>query len=60
MKPTFTVACTLLKSAWQAVCRPFLIQFRRLSPLRSGSLGSALALLLAPLAALYAADPITQ
>jgi len=56
-KPTLTVACFLLKSAWQAVCRPFSDQLRRLSPLRYGSLRSALTtLLLAPLAALHAAD----
>jgi len=55
MKHTLTVACIILKSAWQAVCRPSLIHLRRLSSLRSGSLRSALtALLLAPLAALHA------
>jgi hypothetical protein len=59
MKYALTVVCMFLKSAWQAVCRPFLGQFRRLSTLRSGSLRSALtALLLAPLAALHAAGPI--
>ena len=47
----------LLKPAWQAVCRPFSDQFRRLSKLPSGSLHSALAaFLLAPLAALHADD----
>jgi acetyl esterase/lipase len=57
MKATLTVACFFSKSAWQAVCRPFSDQFRRLSTLRSGSLCSALgALLLAPLAAVHAAD----
>jgi hypothetical protein len=58
MNPTLTVACFFLKSAWQAVCLPFLMLLRRLSPLHSGSLRSALtALLLAPLAALHAAEP---
>jgi len=61
MKATVTVACMLLKSAWPAVCRPFLNQFRRLSSLCSGSLRSALAaLLLAPLAALHAADAAVE
>jgi arylsulfatase A-like enzyme len=61
MKPTLNVACFFLKSAWQAVCRPFWDQFGRLSTLRSGSLRSALAaLLLAPLAALHAADAPKQ
>ena len=61
MKNTPTVACILLKSAWQAVFR----SFSRLSPLRSGSLRSALtALLLALLAvngshSVYAADEAT-
>ncbi len=51
MKPIFTVACIFLKSVWQAVCQPFLIQLRRLSSLRCGSLRPALtALLFAPLA----------
>jgi|694.fasta_scaffold131064_2 arylsulfatase A-like enzyme len=55
MKLTLTVACTPLKSAWQGVCRPSLSQIRRLTPLRSGSLRSALtALLLAPLTTLHA------
>ena len=55
METPLPVACFYLKSAWQAVCRPFSDQFRRLSTLRSGSLRSALAtLLLAPLAALHA------
>ena len=63
MKHTLTVACILLRSAWQAGCRPFSDQFRRLSTLRSGSLRLALtALLLAPLAALpgalSAAEPV--
>ena len=57
MKTTLTVACFFLKSAWQAVCRPFSDQFRRLSTLRSGSLRSALtALLLAMLTTLHAAE----
>jgi hypothetical protein len=62
MKHTLAVACISLKSVWQAVCRPFLNQLRRLFafgylrctsvPLRSGSLRSALiTLLLAPLQA---------
>jgi sugar phosphate isomerase/epimerase len=42
MKLIHTVACISLKSVWQAVCRPSLNQTRRLSPLRSGSLRSAL------------------
>ena len=58
-KTTLTVACISLKSAWQAVCRPFSDQFGRLPTLRSGSLRSALtALLLAPLAALQAQTAI--
>jgi hypothetical protein len=59
MKLTLTVACTLLQSAWQAVCRSILNQLHRLSPLCSGLLRSALtALLLAPLAEPSdAADP---
>jgi len=59
MKHTLTVACILLKSAWQAVCRPSSDQLRRQSSPRSGSLRSALlaALLLAPLATLHAAEP---
>jgi len=58
MKPIFTVACIFLKSVWQAVCQPFLIQLRRLSSLRYGSLRPALtALLFAPLSALRSADP---
>ena len=52
MKHTLTVACIILKSAGQTVCRPFSDQFRRLSTLRS----ALTALLLAPLAALHAAD----
>lgn len=60
MKTTLTVACIILKSACQAVCRHFSDQFRRRSTLRSGSLRSALtALLLAPLAALHAAESVT-
>jgi polyhydroxybutyrate depolymerase len=56
MNHTLTVACILLKSAWQAVCRPCLDQLRRLPPLRYGSPRSALAaLLLASLTALHAA-----
>ena len=61
MKHTLTVACFFSKSAWQAVCRPFSDQFRRLSTLRSGSLCSALAaLLLAPLSALNGAEISTD
>lgn len=57
MKLTLTVACIILKSAWQAVCRPSCDQLRRLSSLRSGSLRTALiALLLAPLPGTHAAD----
>jgi hypothetical protein len=57
MKPTLTVACFHLKSAWQAVCRPFSEKRRRLSSLRYGFLRSALTvLLIAPLASLHAAD----
>ncbi|MDP4791613.1 MAG: SUMF1/EgtB/PvdO family nonheme iron enzyme [Verrucomicrobiales bacterium] len=60
MKHTLTVACILLRSAWQAGCRPFSDQFRRLSTLRSGSLRLALtALLLAP-PALPADESITN
>lgn len=56
MKPTLIVAYYFLKSAWQAVCRPFSDQLRRLFPLRYGFLRSALiALLLAPLGTLHAA-----
>ena len=54
---TLTVACISLKSAWPTVCRRFHHEFRRPSPLRFGSLHLALtALLLAPLAAIHAAD----
>jgi hypothetical protein len=53
MKPIFTVACIFLKSVWQAVCQPFLIQLRRLSSLRP----ALTALLFAPLSALRSADP---
>jgi Neuraminidase (sialidase) len=57
MKPTLTVACFHLKSAWQAVCRPFSEKRRRLSSLRYGFLRSALtALLLTTLPALHAAE----
>jgi hypothetical protein len=57
MKPSLTVACFHLKSAWQAVCRPFSEKRRRLSSLRYGFLRSALTvLLIAPLASLHAAD----
>jgi len=57
MNTTLTIDCIILKSAWQAVCRPFSDQFRRLSTLRSGSLCPALAaLLLAPLSALNGAE----
>jgi hypothetical protein len=60
-RPNITVACIILKSAWQAVCRPFFESHRRLSPLGSGSLRSAFAgLLLAPLAVLHAAEPVTN
>lgn len=57
MPPPITVACIPLKLFWKAVCQPFLIHFRRLSSLCSGSICSVLALLLlAPLPALRAAD----
>ena len=60
LKQTLTVACIHLKRSPQAVCRPFSDQLRPLSPLRYGPLRSALtALLLAPLAALHAAEPPT-
>ena len=60
MKLTLTVACISLKSAWQDVCRRFQNQFHRPSPLRSGSLRSALtALILSSLAdVLPAADAV--
>jgi len=51
MKHALAVACISLKSVWQAVCRPFLNQLRRLSPLRSGSFRSLHLLLLAPVLA---------
>ena len=57
MKLTSPVARIILKSAWQAVCRPIINQLRRPSSLRSGSLRSALtALLLAQLTALHAVE----
>ena len=60
MKLTLNVACISLKSAWQDVCRRFQNQFHRPSPLRSGSLRSALtALILSSLAdVLPAADAV--
>jgi sialidase-1 len=60
-QPTLTVAFIFLKSVWQAVCQPFLMQIRRLSSPRYGLLRAALtALLLTPLAALYAAEPFLE
>jgi hypothetical protein len=57
MKLTHNISSTLLKSAEQAVLRSFLIQLLPLSPLRSGSLCSALSvLLLVPLAVVHAED----
>jgi len=58
MKHTLTVACIGFKSLWQAACRLFLIHLLRRYSLRSGFPQLALAaLLLAPLAALYAVPP---
>jgi len=57
MKHALTVACISLKLAWQAVCRPSFDHLRRPSPLRSGSLRSALtAFLLVVTGSLHAAD----
>jgi hypothetical protein len=59
LKHTLAVACIILKSARQAVCRHFQDQLRRLSPLRYGSLRSALtALLLEPPAGICAAEKL--
>ena len=57
MKYSITVACVILKSVWQAVCRSFSDSFRRLSPLRSGSLRSDLTALLLPFAATAQTPP---
>ena len=60
-QPTPTVACIILKSAWQAVGRPGSDELRRLSSLRCGSLRPALTtLMIAQLAGTIVMGPETS
>lgn len=61
MNRPLTVTCFFLNSAWQTICQPFWVPFRRLSTLRSVSLRSALTtLLLASVHTMRAGDAPKQ